>query len=153
MEGANDIFPPGLARPCLFSFFTHSTIYHLKLKSLFHHKSRSFKRLDAAERNGASSIDEVISRSQGGAGVAPPASPGLLTINDLDARRSSNADGSESAASSSRSRPESPRTAGAAPALPAYSTVAQDIHSLLETHIASANKLIYINISTLNFFM
>ena len=33
----------------------------------------------------ASSIDEVISRSQGGAGVAPPASPGLLIVNDLDA--------------------------------------------------------------------
>ena len=49
----------------------------------------------------ASSIDEVISRSQGGAGVAPPASPGLLTINDLNARRSSNVGGSESAASSS----------------------------------------------------
>ena len=82
----------------------------------------------------ASSVDEVISRSQGGAGVAPPASPGLLTINDLNARRSSNADGSESAASSSRSRPESPRTAGAAPAL---HTVALDLRSLLETHIAS----------------
>ena len=87
----------------------------------------------------ASSVDEVISRSQGGAGVAPPASPGLLTINDLNARRSSNADGSESAASSSRSRPESPRTAGAAPAL---HTVALDLRSLLETHIASV--LLYV---------
>ena len=46
----------------------------------------------------------------------------------------SNADGGESAASSSRSRPESPRTAGAAPAL---HTVALDLRSLLETHIAS----------------
>ena len=86
----------------------------------------------------ASSVNEVISRSQGGAGVAPPASPGLLTINDLNARRSSNADGSESAASSSRSRPESPRTAGAAPAL---HTVALDLRSLLETHIASLYDL------------
>ena len=86
----------------------------------------------------ASSVDEVISRSQGGAGAAPPASPGLLTINDLNARRSSDADGSESAASSSRSRLESPRTAGAAPAL---HTVALDLRSLLETHIASNSSL------------
>ena len=79
-------------------------------------------------------IDEGI-RGQGGAGVAPPASPGLLTVNDLGARSSNDAEESASAISSNRSGPESPTIAGAAYIEP---TVALDLLNVLQTHTAQA---------------